>query len=79
MAAAMLAEGSAGTITDAVTSIMGVVSTVITTVTNNPILLVFFASGVVGIAIGIVRGLKRAQKAINPRGLGTKVPSPLFQ
>ncbi len=60
MAAAMLAEGSAGTITDAVTSIMGVVSTVITTVTNNPILLVFFASGVVGIAIGIVRGLKRA-------------------
>ena len=60
MAAAMLAEGSAGTITDAVTSVMGVVSTVITTVTNNPILLVFFASGVVGIAIGIVRGLKRA-------------------
>lgn len=60
MAAAMLAEGSAGTITDAVTSIMGVVSTVITTVTNNPILLVFFASGVVGIAIRIVRGLKRA-------------------
>lgn len=56
--AAMAVEG--GSITDAVTSIMGVVSTVITTVTNNPILLVFFASGVVGIAIGIVRGLKRA-------------------
>ena len=55
--AAMAVEG--GTITDAVSSIMGVVSTVITTVTNNPILLVFFASGVVGIAIGIVRGLKR--------------------
>lgn len=54
----VLAE--AGTITEAVTSIMGVVSTVITTVTNNQILLVFFASGVVGIAIGIVRGLKRA-------------------
>ena len=56
--AAMALEG--GTITEAVTSIMGVVSTVITTVTNNPILLVFFSSGVVGIAIGIVRGLKRA-------------------
>lgn len=56
--AAMAVE--AGTITEAVSSIMGVVSTVITTVTNNPILLVFFASGVVGIAIGIVRGLKRA-------------------
>ena len=56
--AAMAVEG--GSITEAVTSIMGVVSTVITTVTNNPILLVFFASGVGGIAIGIVRGLKRA-------------------
>ena len=56
--AAMAVEG--GTISEAVSSIMGVVSTVITTVTNNPILLVFFASGVVGIAIGIVRGLKRA-------------------
>lgn len=56
--AAMAVEG--GTITEAVSSIMGVVSTVITTVTNNPILLVFFASGVVGIAIGIVRGLKHA-------------------
>lgn len=56
--AAMAVEG--GTITEAVSSIMGVVSTVITTVTNNSILLVFFASGVVGIAIGIVRGLKRA-------------------
>lgn len=61
MAAAMLAEGAGagGSITEAVTSIMGVVSTVITTVTGNPILLVFFASGVVGIAIGIVHRLKK--------------------
>lgn len=60
MAAAMLAEGASagGSITEAVSSIMGVVSTVITTVTGNPILLVFFASGVVGIAIGIVHRLK---------------------
>lgn len=60
--AAMAVEGASagGSITEAVTSIMGVVSTVITTVTNNPILLVFFASGVVGIAIGILRGLKHA-------------------
>lgn len=57
---ALAAEAGTGTITDAVTSIMGVVSTVITTVTNNPILLVYFASGVVGIAIGIVRHLKKA-------------------
>lgn len=48
----------AGTLTDAVTSIMGVVGTVITTVQNNPILLVYFGAGVVGIAIGIVHRLK---------------------
>lgn len=61
MAVAMLAEGAGagGSITEAVTSIMGVVNTVITTVTGNPILLVFFASGVVGIAIGIVHRLKK--------------------
>ena len=52
--------GEAGTLTDAVTSIMGVVGTVITTVQSNPILLVYFGAGVVGIAIGIVRGLKHA-------------------
>ena len=56
--AAMAVEG--GTLTDAVTSIMGVVGTVITTVQSNPILLVYFGAGVVGIAIGIVRGLKHA-------------------
>ena len=58
MALAAMAVEAAGGITEAVTSIMGVVSTVITTVTSNPILLVFFASGVVGIAIGIVHRLK---------------------
>lgn len=56
--AAIAVEGAGGTITEAVSSIMGVVGTVITTVTNNQILLVFFASGVVGIAIGIVHRLK---------------------
>lgn len=55
---AMAVQSAGGTITEAVSSIMGVVSTVITTVTNNQILLVFFASGVVGIAIGIVHRLK---------------------
>lgn len=56
--AAMAVEGAGGSITEAVTSIMGVVGSVITTVQNNPILLVYFGAGVVGIAIGIVRGLK---------------------
>lgn len=60
MALAAMAIEGAGTLTDAVTSIMGVVGTVITTVQSNPILLVYFGAGVVGIAIGIVRGLKHA-------------------
>lgn len=55
---AVLGEGSAATMTSAVTSIMGVVSTVMTTITGNEILLTFFCASIVGIAIGLVRKLR---------------------
>lgn len=55
----LLAEASTNTMTTAVTSLMDVVSTVLTTITGNPTLMVFFCAGVVGIAIGVVRKLKR--------------------
>lgn len=55
----LLAETGTGTMTTAVGSLMDVVSTVITTITGNPTLMVFFCAGVVGIAIGVVRKLKR--------------------
>ncbi len=55
----LLAETSTNTMTTAVTSLMDVVSTVLTTITGNATLMVFFCAGVVGIAIGVVRKLKR--------------------
>lgn len=55
----LLAETSTNTMTTAVGSLMDVVSTVLTTITGNATLMVFFCAGVVGIAIGVVRKLKR--------------------
>lgn len=55
----LLAETGVNTMTTAVTSLMGVVSTVMTTITGNETLMVFFCAGVVGIAIGVVRKLKK--------------------
>lgn len=54
----LLAEASANTMSTAVTSLMGVVSTVMTTITGNETLMVFFCAGVVGIAIGVVQKLR---------------------
>lgn len=54
----LLAETGAGTMTTAVESLMGVVSTVMTTITGNNILLTFFCAGIVGIAIGVVKKLR---------------------
>lgn len=54
----LLAEASANTMSTAVTSLMGVVSTVMTTITGNETLMVFFCAGVVGIAIGVVKKLR---------------------
>lgn len=54
----LIAEASAHTMTTAVTSLMSVVSTVMTTITGNETLMVFFCAGVVGIAIGVVKKLR---------------------
>lgn len=55
----LLAEAGGNTMTTAVGSLMEVVSTVLTTITGNPTLMVFFCAGVVGIAICVVRKLKK--------------------
>lgn len=44
----------------AVEGIMGVVSTVVSTIAGNPILMIFFCSGLVGVAIGLVRKLRKS-------------------
>lgn len=54
----LLAETGGNTMTTAVTSLMSVVSTVMTTITGNETLMVFFCAGVVGIAIGVVKKLR---------------------
>lgn len=54
----LLAETGANTMTTAVTSLMSVVSTVMTTIAGNETLMVFFCAGVVGIAIGVVKKLR---------------------
>ena len=54
----LLAETGGNGMTTAVTSLMDVVGSVLTTITGNSTLMVFFCAGVVGIAIGVVRKLK---------------------
>lgn len=54
----LLAEASTVSMTEAVTSIMGVVSTVMTTITGNAVLMTFFCASIVGVAIGIVKRLR---------------------
>lgn len=54
----LLAETGTNTMTTAVGSLMDVVSTVMTTITGNGILLTFFCAGIVGIAIGVVKKLR---------------------
>lgn len=54
----LIAEAGTNTMTTAVGSLMDVVSTVMTTITGNSILLTFFCAGIVGIAIEVVRKLR---------------------
>lgn len=54
----LLAEASTNTMTTAVGALMDVVSKVMTTITGNETLMVFFCAGVVGIAIGVVKKLR---------------------
>lgn len=54
----LLAEASTVSMSTAVGSLMEVVSTVMSTITGNATLMVFFCAGIVGIAIGVVKKLR---------------------
>ena len=41
--------------TDAVTSVMGIVSSLMTTIQGNSILMAFMCAGLIGIAVGIIK------------------------
>lgn len=59
MGTTMLAAAiEGGTLTSGVTSVMGLVTTVMTAITDNPILLAFFVAPIIGVVIGIVRKLR---------------------
>ena len=48
---------TAPSITSSVSSIMGIVSTMMTTITSNPILMAFMCAGLIGIAIAVIKKL----------------------
>lgn len=45
-------------ITTAVTNIIGIATTMLDTITGNPILMLFFCVPIVGIGVGVVRKLR---------------------
>lgn len=47
-------------ITTGITNLMGIVGNMLTEVTSQPVLCVFFVAGLVGTAIGVLSKLKRA-------------------
>lgn len=53
----IVATGTTGTLSSGVSDIMGVVSTMMTTITGNPILLAAFCIGIAGAAIGLAKKL----------------------
>ena len=54
----VLAASASVSMTDAVTSLMGVVSTVMKTITGDAVLTTFFCAGIIGIAIAVVKKLR---------------------
>jgi hypothetical protein len=55
---ALSSAGSTSSVSDAVSGIFDIASKCVSVVTDNAILLTFFAAGLIGIAIGAVRKLK---------------------
>lgn len=53
----IVATATAGTLSSGVSDIMGVVSTMMSTITGNPILLAAFCIGIAGAAIGLAKKL----------------------
>ena len=48
-------------ITTAITALLGIVSTMLNSILENPVLAVIFASGFVGIAISVLRKLLKTR------------------
>lgn len=55
-----MGESGFTSVTTGVSNLMSIVTTMLTTITGNEILCALFVSGFIGIAIGVIRRLKRA-------------------
>ena len=53
----LASAATAPSITSAVSSNMGIVSTMMTTITSNAILMAFMCAGLIGIAIAVIKKL----------------------
>ena len=53
----MLLAETGVTLTSAVSSIMGIVTTLMTTITSNAILMAFMCAGLIGVAIAVIKKL----------------------
>ena len=51
-------EGNTNMITNAVSEILGVATTVLDYIVENPTLSIFFFAGLIGLGIGVVKKLK---------------------
>ena len=53
----MLLAETGVTLTSAVTSIMGIVTTLMNSITSNAILMAFMCAGLIGVAIAVIKKL----------------------
>ena len=53
----MLLAETGVTLTSAVSSIMGIVTSLMTTITSNAILMAFMCAGLIGVAIALIKKL----------------------
>lgn len=55
----VLAEATAGSsMSEAINTIVGLVPDVLGIISGNPVLMVFFCAGILGIVIGVIKKLK---------------------
>lgn len=74
----VLAASASVSMTDAVTSLMGVVSTVMKTITGDAVLMTFFCAGIIGIAIAVVKSYANRRICNMQNSAGVVLSAPAF-
>lgn len=58
MSHVILASTEGSSVSSAISTLIGLVPDVINIITGNPVLMIFFCAGILGIVIGIIKRLK---------------------